>query len=148
MRSRMGGWVAKRLATKPSLAVKLRSSGSAMHRCATPRLIDLVGAEDSSIFSRALARAPGFLISSAPEASARYSRLREMAMAIIWAIIGARIMNNSQTANMISAAPPPLLRDDDDERPRPDQRIARPDQSESRTTAPTIAATTVTNRMS
>ena len=60
-----------------------------MQRCATPCLIDGVGATAASIFSSAEASASGLRVSSAPEASARYSLWRETPSATRRATIGA-----------------------------------------------------------
>src|SRR2546425_759037 len=57
MRLAMGGCVARASANRPSCAVSPRPSGSAMQRCAAPRLMCVVGASALSIFCSALASA-------------------------------------------------------------------------------------------
>ena len=63
--------------------------GSAMHRCAVPRFTEVVGAAARSIFSSAFASAMGLRVSSAPDASARYSRRRDTIIASVCADEGA-----------------------------------------------------------
>src|SRR6266481_4896918 len=46
IRIAIGGCVANRSASHPSLFVSRRPNGSQMQRCAAPRLIDVVGAAD------------------------------------------------------------------------------------------------------
>jgi hypothetical protein len=81
MRFEMGGCVAKMSEKKPSLRFAFLPRGSTMQRCAEPCLIALVGSDADSIFSSASARARGFRVSSAPDASARYSRCLDTAIA-------------------------------------------------------------------
>lgn len=81
----------RRSAKNPSFSLIPLLPGSAIQRCDVPRLIDRVGSLQASIFSRALASAIGFLVSSAPEASARYSLRLDTHIAISLDNIGARI---------------------------------------------------------
>src|SRR3989442_1752030 len=93
----MGGCVASASANSPSWSVSRRPSGSAMQRCAAPRLMCVVGASAPSIFWRALASASGLRVNWALMASARYSRLRLTPNASSWATIGARSQEMSHT---------------------------------------------------
>src|SRR6267143_6518428 len=90
MRAAIGGCDANRSDTKPSFKFIRRPSGSVIHRCAEPWLIARVGATAASIFSKARASPIGLRVSSAPDASARYSRRRDTIIASNWAISGAR----------------------------------------------------------
>ena len=73
-----------------------------------PRLIARVGATAASIFSSARASPSGLRVSSAPDASARYSRRRDTIIASICATSGAsRIATIQITKNTTPAAPPP-----------------------------------------
>ena len=120
-----------------------------MHRCAMPCLIEGVGATAAAIFSRAEASASGLRVSSAPDASARYSRWRETASETTCAMIGASTIDTThRTAKRIPRPPPPPLRSFE-LRPRPPpHQSPRRLQSASSRTAPARAATTVISRTS
>src|ERR1051325_7149558 len=103
----MGGWVPKSSAVNPSFALINLPNGSTMQRWAVPFLTEAVGASADSNFSSALARARGLRVSSAPDASARYSRPRETAIARSWGINGARMTASSQDAKRLNTTGPP-----------------------------------------
>src|SRR5260221_301583 len=86
----IGACVEIRSAHLPSFSLIGRPSGSTIQRCSSPFLIDSVGKLALSSFCSALIRASGFLVSSAAEASARYSRFRDTATASSFAAIGAK----------------------------------------------------------
>src|SRR5690349_23949750 len=111
IRLAMGGCVATRSANIPSCPVSRRPKGSAMQRCAAPRLMCVVGAAAFSIFWSALARASGLRVNWALIASARYSRFRLTASARICAMIGARIheMIHTTRRTMRSGPAPPFF---------------------------------------
>ena len=71
-----------------------------------PCLIEGVGAIAAAIFSSAEARARGLRVSSAPEASARYSRCRETASETICAMIGASTIDSTQRTTKRMPRPP------------------------------------------
>src|SRR3990167_903695 len=98
----MGGGVWKRF----EIDVPLLPNGLEIKRWAVAVLAVFMGILKLAIFSSALAKPSGYLVSSAPEASARYSRRREIASFIKVAIIGDRIMRTMPT---IAKAPPLLL---------------------------------------
>ena len=117
-----------------------------MHRWATPCLIEGVGSIAAAIFSSAEASPSGLRVSSAPEASARYSRWRETASDTICAMIGAsRIETIQRTTN---EDPEPARLFAVEPRRRPPNDSPRRLQSESSRTAPASAATTVIRRTS
>src|SRR3954452_14064002 len=110
MRAGIGGCDANRSDQNPSFRFIGRPSGSVMHRCAEPRLIDCVGATADSIFSSERASPSGFRLSSAPDGSARYSGLRDTIIASAWTTNGAIMIAIAQTMKKISiSTPPPLL---------------------------------------
>ena len=120
-----------------------------MHRCAEPRLTATVGAAAASIFSSARARPSGFRVSSAPDASARYSRRRDTIIASSCASSGAsRIAISHTTKRMIPATPLPRSSPRSRRRAPPPHIIPRRAQSASSATAPTSAATIVITRTS
>src|ERR1700730_4644481 len=96
MRCAIGGWEAIKLAHAPPRRPMDRPSGSAMHKFAVPRLIDAVGSTAASILASALGSACGLLVSAAPEASARYSRLLDTIIASACPMIGASTTAISQ----------------------------------------------------
>ena len=79
-----------------------------MYRCAVARLALRSGSGSPAIFSSALARPSGLRVSCTPEASARYSRRREMANCTIYAAIGARMASTMAMMRKIGL-PPSLL---------------------------------------
>src|SRR3989344_8547545 len=99
-RSATGGWVIK------SRAVFF-FSGSANQRCAVVGVARETGIGTFEIFSKALANPSGYLVSKAPEASAKNSRFLEMASCIKVVAIGAKI--ESTTPIKIKSPPPSLL---------------------------------------
>ena len=74
-RMAIGGWVPSNSAKNPSRFVRARPSGSAMHRCALPRLSRRRRGRVLDLLQRAR-QAAGFRVNCALMASARYSRLR------------------------------------------------------------------------
>ena len=121
-----------------------------MHRCAEPWLTAWVGATAASIFSNARASPIGLRVSSAPDASARYSRPRDTIMASSWAISGASTMaaSHRMKKRRPMTPPPRLLSSPPRRRDLPPHHMPRRAQSDSSATAPTSAATMVITRTS
>ena len=101
MRSGIGGCVPKTLAMKPGLF------GSAIHMCAMLEFCRATGRPYCPSFASALSSSGGFLVIIALDASARYSRWREIAAWITAATIG----------EMMSAASPITSRREPDGAP-------------------------------
>ena len=107
MRLPIGGWVPNKFATPPSLSFSGIPRGSVMHRWAVPWVITGVGSWAEAILRSALARPSGFQVSSAPLASARYSRERETAKTSSWPKSGASTASIIHRRKRISISPPP-----------------------------------------
>ena len=69
--------------------------GFEIKRCAVAALAPATGSADFDIFSSARASPSGYLVSKAPDASARSSRFLEIANCINRARIGAKIRNTN-----------------------------------------------------
>ena len=107
MRSAMGGWVAKRFFTRPKgLAIIMEDTGSMRGS----RPMGTWEIPDSNLL-RALARASGSFVRTAPSWSASYSRVRETANWVRLAASGARMASRSRAITLPpssrSRRPPP-----------------------------------------
>src|SRR3989344_840995 len=81
-------------------------NGLVIKRCAVALLARRIGRDGALIFFKALANPSGYRVRRAPEASARNSRLRDMASRISVAVTGVKI---AKIRPIISKIAPPLL---------------------------------------